>query len=296
MLEKWCGLAQEAPFHFLSPCRKRAAWEAQQQQEAEKRGEELAASRAQEIEEFDRQNHSAAPAPHTAAKRRAVSANNDDEDDFVTPSAPTGGNSNEEEGGDKGEGDGRGRGNFQGANSVKTTAFEEEAVRTMRAYWLPSQTPEAKMTVDPPPSDTLCPEGSEKLRLKDLFPVTFTEVPSDGKPAGRRISGATSAPVSGGKGRFMCPACTDTLTNASKLAAIVPCGHVLCVECVGKFVKRDKACMVCSVACGGARDVVELQHGGTGYAGHGDALVAKSFKHLGSGPSQTSGRKATQVG
>ena len=222
---------------------------------------------------------------------------NDDNDDFVTPSAPTGGNGNEEEGGDKGDGDGRGRGSFQGANSVKTTAFEEEAVRTMRAYWMPSQTPEAKMTVDPPPSDTLCPEGAEKLRLKDLFPITFTEVPSDDTSAGRRKkAGATSALVAGGKGRFMCPACTDTFTNASKLAAIVRCGHVLCVECTSTFVRKDKACTVCSVACGGAKDVVELQHGGTGYAGHGDALVAKAYKHLGSGPTQTAGRKATQIG
>jgi len=28
--------------------------------------------------------------------------------------------------------------------------------------------------------DTLCPEGAEKLRLKDLFPITFTDLPGAG--------------------------------------------------------------------------------------------------------------------
>lgn len=82
----------------------------------------------------------------------------------------------------------------------------------------------------------------------------------------------------------MCSACSTTLTNATKLSACSPCGHVMCRKCIEKFVAKDKACTVCSKPCG-RKEVVELEHGGTGFSAHGDPLVAKTFKHLGSGPS-----------
>ncbi|KAJ0514951.1 hypothetical protein HanHA300_Chr10g0375311 [Helianthus annuus] len=47
----------------------------------------------------------------------------------------------------------RDRNEFHGANSVKTTSFEQEALRTMKAFWLPScyMTLRSKSTLQPPP-------------------------------------------------------------------------------------------------------------------------------------------------
>ncbi|CAI5477653.1 unnamed protein product [Closterium sp. Yama58-4] len=198
----------------------------------------------------------------------------------------------------------------------------------MRAYWLPSATPDAPKKVDPPPTDTTCPEGCGKLRLKDLFPIVFTPLPPPDQPLGFGGSSGggsgggsakqvtTSAAVSNSGARYMCPACSTTLTNASKLSAVVACGHVLCRRCIEKFVSADGACTVCGTAVegGGAagnrkgkggekeekgggerRGLVELACGGTGYAGHGDGLVAKAFKPLGSGPAAAPPIKPTRL-
>lgn len=170
---------------------------------------------------------------------------------------------------------------FQGANSVKSTSFEEEAVRTMKAYWLPSATPQAPAKFEAPSTDTICPEGSEKIRLKDLFAVHFKEVPD-----------ASSKKIS--TERFMCPSCSSTLTNVSKLAVVSTCGHVLCKKCVDKFVLKDKACVVCSKSCK-SKEVIELQQGGTGFSAHGDNVVAVSFKHLGSGTGAAYARPTPKV-
>nr|GLL42186.1 Zinc finger, RING-type [Ipomoea trifida] len=62
--------------------------------------------KAREIDAFDQQNHSAVPQYND--KSYSVDKNG-----------------------------------IHGANSVKATSYEEEALRTMKAFWLPSATPEA---------------------------------------------------------------------------------------------------------------------------------------------------------
>ncbi|KAL7213236.1 hypothetical protein ACSBR2_015861 [Camellia fascicularis] len=57
---------------------------------------------------------------------------------------------------------------------------------------------------------------------------------------------------------------------------------VFCKKCVDKFMAVDKVCLVCNKGCK-ERNLVQLGKGGTGFAGHGDHLVATDFKHLGSG-------------
>ncbi|GJP41561.1 hypothetical protein CLOM_g1222 [Closterium sp. NIES-68] len=340
-----CLLAQKKDIK-----RKRAAWEAQQRQEQEEEGERAAAERARELDTFDRQNHAAlapsaggsggggsavsaaaagsADAPSALKRLRATPPGAAATPGAIvaagaaaTPAA-AGGEAPSLAGPGSASGGASGRMNFQGANSVKTTAFEEEAVRTMRAYWLPSATPGAPKKVDPPPTDTTCPEGCGKLRLKDLFPIVFTKLPPPDQPLGfdggsgggsgggsaKQVT--TSAAVSNGAARYMCPACSTTLTNASKLSAIAACGHVLCRRCIEKFVSADRACTVCGAAvdgdgaagaAGGAgtkgerRGLVQLACGGTGYAGHGDGLVAKAFKPLGSGPAAGPPIKPTRL-
>lgn len=164
----------------------------------------------------------------------------------------------------------RDKNGFHGANSVKATSYEEEALRTMKAFWLPSATPEAPAKVEAPSTSTTCPEGKEKIKMKNLFPIHFTEDTSAQK---KHKSFDKS---------FICPSCKVTLTNTLSLVALNTCGHVFCKKCAEKFVAVDKVCVVCDKPCKG-RNLVNLEKGGTGFAGHGDKLEANDFKHLGSG-------------
>lgn len=164
----------------------------------------------------------------------------------------------------------RDKNGFHGANSVKVTSYEEEALRTMKAFWLPSATPEASIKVDAPSNSTICPEGNEKLKLKTLFPVQFTEDTSEQK----KFKALDKT--------YICPSCKVTLTNTMSLVALSTCGHVFCKKCADRFMAVDKVCLVCNKACK-ERNLVNLEKGGTGFAGHGDHLEATDFKHLGSG-------------
>ncbi|KAH7372893.1 hypothetical protein KP509_17G027400 [Ceratopteris richardii] len=213
--------------------RKLASFAAQQKQDQEETMEKQAALRDQELEVFERQNNGAITlytGKHT-------------EDD-------------------KSNG-------FHGANSVKVTSYEEEAMRTMKAFWLPSATPEAPERIEMPSTDTICPEGKEKLKLKDLFSVHFTEIREEGR-------------ADFVEPNFMCPCCNTTLTNTLTLAAIKSCGHVFCKKCVDNFLLKDGVCTECSRPCK-SKHVVVLEKGGTGFAGHDEGLQATVFKHVGSG-------------
>lgn len=140
----------------------------------------------------------------------------------------------------------------------------------MKAFWLPSATPEASVKVDAPPTSTICPEGKEKLKLKSLFPIHFTEDKSEQDRSNSLDK------------TYICPSCKVTLTNTLSLVALSSCGHVFCKKCADKFMVVDKVCLVCNKACK-ERNLVKLEKGGTGFAGHGDHLEARDFKHLGSG-------------
>ncbi|XP_078447698.1 phosphoinositide binding protein [Wolffia australiana] len=207
--------------------RKQAAYAAQQREEAEEEEEKAVQDKARALDAFDRQNHAAVPDSPRQPVTAAAAAS------------------------------------FQGANSVKVTSYEEEALRNMKAFWLPSATPSAVAKVAPPPPSTLCPEGNEKLKLKALFPLRLTPAPH------------------GGDG-YVCPACHLALTNTHSLAAVSSCGHVFCQRCASRFVAGDGACLACGARCT-AKQLVNLQKGGTGFSGHGDRLEATDFKHLGSG-------------
>ncbi|KAL8107850.1 E3 ubiquitin-protein ligase CSU1 [Apium graveolens] len=213
--------------------RKTAAHAMQQKQDKEDEEEKLALQKARELDAFDQQNHGALP---------QYSDKNYNRD----------------------------KNGFHGANSVKATLYEEEALRTMKAFWLPSATPEAPSKVEAPSTCTTCPEGSEKLKMKTLFPIHFTEDTTEQKKA-------TSLDKS-----YICPSCKVTITNTIALVALSSCGHVFCKKCADKFMAVDKVCLVCNKACK-ERNLVLLEKGGTGFSAHGDNLEAKDFKHLGSG-------------
>ena len=108
---------------FSLPYRKLAAYTAQQKQEKEEAEEKLMQQKARELDAFDQQNHGAVP---------QYNDRNQSHD----------------------------KNGFHGANSVKVTSYEEEALRTMKAFWLPSATPEAPVKAGVPSSSTFCPEGN----------------------------------------------------------------------------------------------------------------------------------------
>lgn len=213
--------------------RKLANFAAQQKQDKEEEEEKKALQREQELDAFERQNNGVVP--HFSGKSYTS---------------------------DKSSG-------FHGANSVRVTSYEEEALRTMKAFWLPSATPQAPDRNEAPSTDTVCPEGNEKLKLKDLFPVYFTEHCEEEKAEFLDPE-------------YICPCCTTTLTNTSTLVAMTTCGHVFCKKCVEQFLLKDKACTVCNRPCK-SKHVVVLEKGGTGFAGHDEKLQATVFKHVGSG-------------
>lgn len=172
---------------------------------------------------------------------------------------------------------------FHGANSVRVTSYEEEALRTMKAFWLPSATPGAVERVQAPSTDTVCPEGKEKLKLKGLFPVVFTEVRNREKKE-----------VDLDSFKYMCPSCSVTLTDTLTLVAVSTCGHVFCKKCADKFVAPDKICLACNNPCK-PKNLITLEKGGTGFAGHDENLEAKAFKHVGSGTGMGLARPTTKL-
>ncbi|CAJ2648764.1 unnamed protein product [Trifolium pratense] len=213
--------------------RRLVAHSAQQKQEKEEEEERLTLQKAKELDAFDQQNHGAVPQYSDRSYNRDKNG-------------------------------------FHGANSVKVTSYEEEALRTMKAFWLPSATPEASVKVEAPSTSTICPEGKETLKLKTLFPVQFTEDTSEQKKSNALDT------------TYVCPSCKTTLTNTMSLVALSSCGHVFCKKCSDRFMAVDKVCLVCNKACK-ERHLVNLKKGGTGFAGHDENLEAKDFKHLGSG-------------
>eukprot|EP00271_Cylindrocystis_brebissonii_P008500 TRINITY_DN22874_c0_g1_i1.p1 TRINITY_DN22874_c0_g1~~TRINITY_DN22874_c0_g1_i1.p1 ORF type:complete len:322 (-),score=43.17 TRINITY_DN22874_c0_g1_i1:581-1546(-) len=241
--------------------RKLILYENQERLDRDEAAEQSIAERERQLAEFERQNNSAVPSGGSdGASLRSSDASG----------AATSANDSH---------------HFHGANSVRVTAFETEALRTMRAYWLPSATPEAPKRLDAPGSDTLCPQGNEKLRMKDLFALNFHELPQ-----------REEDDVHVGGERFMCFSCKVTITNTTKLVAIATCGHVVCHKCSAKFVEVEKVCVECGKGVPrGKKDLVDLEKGGTGYAGHGDQIVATAFKHLGSGSGAAPLRPITKL-
>lgn len=225
--------------------RKVALFNLQQKQDQEEELEKRTLERERQLDAFDRQNSSAVP--HQQGTQLAD-----------------------------------GRHAFHGANSVRVTAYEEEALRTMKAFWLPSATPEAQERVQAPSMDTCCPQGNEKLRLKDLFPITFTDVPHQEKEIGMHAV------------KYLCPSCSVTFTNTQTLVAVSSCGHVFCKNCVEQFVAQDKSCLVCNTVCK-SKNLVVLEKGGTGFSGHDENLEATTFKHVGSGTGMGLSRPTTQL-
>ncbi|KAJ3047101.1 hypothetical protein HK097_000232, partial [Rhizophlyctis rosea] len=121
-----------------------------------------------------------------------------------------------------------------GENGVKTTGLP--------SFWVPSLTPAAAPDIiKTPKTETMC-TASEQLHpvtIRKLISVKFTE-------------------PKGTKGEYVCPSCTKTFTNGSKIVVVKGCGHAICKECCSKFVKPSEKCMVCEKKCSD-KDLINLR-------------------------------------
>ncbi|WIA18381.1 hypothetical protein OEZ85_009843 [Tetradesmus obliquus] len=213
--------------------RKLAAYEAQQAEEQQKAAEQAQVAHEAKLIAFDRQNHMGISGK--TVKRI---------EDAIAAEAAT-------------------MHDAKGVKAAVNIKENEEKMKQLRAFWVPSQAPEAKDLLAKPDSATYCPASSKKLRLKDCVAVKFTPVPE------------------GESGRFMDPITKDTFTNTSRLVVIAPTGDVLLEETYKKCIKLDGHFKGKKV---GEKDVIKLQGGGTGFAGRdGDRAQVKKHFHLGPG-------------
>ncbi|OTA95117.1 hypothetical protein M434DRAFT_10029 [Hypoxylon sp. CO27-5] len=129
------------------------------------------------------------------------------------------------------------------AKARKAIEDEKAAKPTLPSFWTPSVTPSsntkdalhqvAKKTKSTP----MCPASKEDsthtYSLHTLVTVNFTEE-EEGDDSGK-------GRPSGKKTRIrICPSCKKGLNNASKAMLAKPCGHVLCRNCVDKFMRPSR--------------------------------------------------------
>ncbi|KAL1964970.1 hypothetical protein VTN77DRAFT_6170 [Rasamsonia byssochlamydoides] len=101
------------------------------------------------------------------------------------------------------------------------------------SFWVPSQTPstETDITAKPIKLSPICPGSSNGNRheysLKTLVDVHFTE---------EKVEDLNSTEPQVSR---ICPSCKKVLTNGLKAMLTKPCGHVICLPCVNKFMTPE---------------------------------------------------------
>jgi len=160
-----------------------------------------------------------------------------------------------------------------GAKSVATTQFDQERIAAMKAFWLPSKTPTAEITVKKPDTDTKCPTTSKKLRLKDLVPVKWTPVPT------------------GEGGRYMCPILYKTFTNTTQILVLKATGDAISEDAYNRCIKKEGVYNGKKIK---AKDVIKLQKGGCGFTASGTQVESKFLFQFGIGSGMQDGRGQTR--
>ncbi|KAL7918521.1 hypothetical protein ACQKWADRAFT_303908 [Trichoderma austrokoningii] len=182
------------------------------------------------------------------------------------------------------------------ARARRAIEDEKAAKPTLPSFWTPSLTPDVRNSDLAPvakkaKTTPTCPASSEhhahSLSLQKLLTIQFSETTDDATRETHRT----------------CPSCLKTLSNALSPVMAEKCGHVLCLNCVKKFllpsgkqqVKDDDdadpiACFVCSTPVAvttrhgkpsSAKDalptgLVRLKSEGTGFSARGSRTVEKS--------------------
>jgi nitric oxide synthase-interacting protein len=170
--------------------------------------------------------------------------------------------------------------------------YTQASRATLPSFWSPTVTPssnsnnvlhEIKKKAKTQPACPAAPEDNpHHYSLHTLVTVNFTEeVDSDTK-----------------KPRRICPACNKGLSNSSRATLVKPCGHVLCKNCVDRFMKASSEepvrCYVCEAdvtekpeSSSGKKEgrtgkekirpgLVELRREGTGFSAGGSNQVKKN--------------------
>ncbi|KAM0449129.1 hypothetical protein ACHAPV_010274 [Trichoderma viride] len=181
------------------------------------------------------------------------------------------------------------------ARARRAIEDEKAAKPTLPSFWTPSLTPDVRNSDLPPvtkktKTTPTCPASSEhhphSLSLQKLLTIQFNETTDDSTKETHRT----------------CPSCLKTLSNALSPVMAEKCGHVLCLNCVKKFVlpsgkqqakEEDEApiaCFVCSTPVAvttkhgkssSSKDalptgLVKLKSEGTGFSARGSRTVEKS--------------------
>ena len=183
----------------------------------------------------------------------------------------------------------------------------KSAKSKLPSFWVPSMTPSTTLSSKNTPAlklQPLCPlsgpTNKHNISLKSLIAINF-----------RKNNNGVRNSSSSDRGAYICPACDKNLTNSLKAVMTIPCGHVLCKPCAGKFMSADQEppdphaspgeqrkaqilCYVCetdlSAPSKGKKTgdkvdkekekvsvkpgLVELKSEGTGFAGGGDNMVS----------------------
>ncbi|XP_020391548.1 nitric oxide synthase-interacting protein [Rhincodon typus] len=149
-----------------------------------------------------------------------------------------------------------------------TEAIQPENEKHLPSFWIPSLTPEAKVSAMRKPDKTIyCPMSGKPLKMKDLIPVNF--LPVDSKLD--RVQLITR------QERYVCAVTRDVLGNSVPCAVLRPSGSVVTMECVEKLIKHDMVDPISGVKLT-EKDIIPIQRGGTGFAGSGVKLEAKESR------------------
>ena len=138
--------------------------------------------------------------------------------------------------------------------------------KSLPSFWIPSLTPEAKKSeIKKPDSRVYCPLSGKPLKLKDLHPVKFTPMCNDSKSVITQTA------------RYKCPVTHDILSNSVPCAVLKPSGDVVTMDCVKNIIQKDWMCPLTGRKLR-EDDIIEMKRGGTGFAGGGADLKAKSYR------------------
>ncbi|KAI2470623.1 ENOS interacting protein [Annulohypoxylon bovei var. microspora] len=131
------------------------------------------------------------------------------------------------------------------AKARKAIEDEKAAKPVLPSFWTPSVTPSSNTkdslheVVKKPKNMPMCPAAMEDsphaYSLHTLVTVNFTEEEEGGEE-----SRGSSNPSNKKKRIRVCPACKKGLSNSSKATLAKPCGHVLCKNCVDKFMQPSR--------------------------------------------------------
>lgn len=136
--------------------------------------------------------------------------------------------------------------------------YERERLAEMKAFWLPSKTPETDAKVEKPDTETRCPMRASKLGTKDLTDVKWATTGTDSRP--------------------ICPLCRSFFSNSSHIVVLKPTGDAIDEECYKRIVKPEGSYNGKRIR---SRDVIKLERPGTGFAAGGGPVESQQYSSVG---------------